>query len=68
MQRHILSRDHSQYILTKGDNNDVDDVQFYPGNPEYVLRSDVVGVVRGVVPLLGLATISWNELLMKHTI
>lgn len=40
-------------ILTKGDNNAVDDRVMYPDGQEYVFREQIIGFVRGYVPLLG---------------
>ncbi|KAI0013347.1 putative signal peptidase I [Xylariaceae sp. FL0662B] len=50
-----------QLILTKGDNNEVDDVALYPNDRKYVYRSEIIGVVRGYLPYLGWATILINE-------
>ena len=49
-----------QMILTKGDNNDVDDRGLYPPGKSYVEREEVVGAVRGYVPVLGWASMSRN--------
>ncbi|KAJ5431032.1 hypothetical protein N7445_008764 [Penicillium cf. griseofulvum] len=46
-----------QMILTKGDNNAIDDSFMYlPGRP-FALREEVVGLVRGYVPKLGWASL-----------
>lgn len=42
-----------QWFLTKGDNNENDDVALYPNGRTLVSRSEVVGFVRGYVPKLG---------------
>lgn len=42
-----------QWFLTKGDNNENDDVALYPNGRTLVSRSEVVGFVRGHVPKLG---------------
>ncbi|KAF1996267.1 putative signal peptidase I [Amniculicola lignicola CBS 123094] len=41
-----------QLILTKGDNNEVDDRVMYPLGREFVFR-EVIGLVRGYIPYLG---------------
>ncbi|OJJ55934.1 hypothetical protein ASPSYDRAFT_182856 [Aspergillus sydowii CBS 593.65] len=47
-----------QTILTKGDNNAVDDRYMYvPGRP-FALRDEVVGLVKGYVPKLGWASVA----------
>ncbi|KAI1083237.1 putative signal peptidase I [Whalleya microplaca] len=50
-----------QLILTKGDNNEVDDVALYPSGQKYVYRSQIIGVVRGYLPILGWMTILLSE-------
>ncbi|KAI5859416.1 putative signal peptidase I [Durotheca rogersii] len=50
-----------QLILTKGDNNELDDVALYPGSRRYVYRDEIIGVVRGYLPFLGWITILLNE-------
>lgn len=39
--------------MTKGDNNEFDDVALYPNGRTLVSRSEAVGFVRGYVPKLG---------------
>ncbi|KAI1743974.1 putative signal peptidase complex catalytic subunit SEC11 [Xylaria scruposa] len=48
-------------FLTKGDNNNVDDVALYPGQRTSVYRSEVVGFVRGYIPYLGWIVIVFQE-------
>jgi len=50
-----------QLILTKGDNNELDDVALYPPGQKFVYRSQVIGVVRGYVPFLGWISIALKE-------
>lgn len=55
-----------QYILTKGDNNPVDDrgiANFGVYNPgqQWIHESDVIGRVRGYLPYVGMVTIIMNE-------
>ncbi|KAJ7659879.1 signal peptidase complex catalytic subunit SEC11 [Mycena rosella] len=49
-----------QRFLTKGDNNDVDDLTLYKGL-ERLERTHVVGKVRCIIPLVGYASILFNE-------
>ncbi|EIT80580.1 hypothetical protein AFCA_004908 [Aspergillus flavus] len=51
-----------QLILTKGDNNAVDDTTLYPEGQEFVYRENVVGLVRGYVPYVG-----WISLWLKES-
>ncbi|KAJ7162427.1 signal peptidase complex catalytic subunit SEC11 [Mycena filopes] len=46
-----------QELLTKGDNNDVDDVGLYPEGMERIEREYVVGKVRFIIPFLGYGSI-----------
>ena len=55
----------SQHILTKGDNNELDDVALYPAGRESVLREEVKGVVRGYLPYLGWAVIAPKDLMQR---
>ncbi|KAF8621714.1 hypothetical protein AX15_007574 [Amanita polypyramis BW_CC] len=49
-----------QLILTKGDNNQIDDVSLYQGL-EWLERQHIVGKVRGFVPYVGYVTIAMND-------
>ncbi|XHG04994.1 hypothetical protein AWENTII_008246 [Aspergillus wentii] len=49
----VLYQDTEQFILTKGDNNLVDDTMLYPDGQEYLHRNEIIGFVRGYVPFLG---------------
>ncbi|TDL15965.1 hypothetical protein BD410DRAFT_832348 [Rickenella mellea] len=49
-----------QRILTKGDNNPVDDIGLYRGL-EWIERRHVIGKVRGFVPYVGYISIAINE-------
>jgi signal peptidase len=49
-------------VLTKGDNNELDDVALYPRGQKYVHRDQIIGVVRGYIPKLGWITIWLNEM------
>ncbi|EEA21742.1 hypothetical protein TMatcc_008835 [Talaromyces marneffei ATCC 18224] len=50
-----------QLIVTKGDNNEIMDVPLYPPGREYVLREEIVGLVRGYIPFLGWMVIALQE-------
>ncbi|KAJ5981354.1 hypothetical protein N7499_001634 [Penicillium canescens] len=45
--------DLTQLILTKGDNNLIDDTLLYPDGQDYLLRSQIIGFVRGYIPFVG---------------
>ncbi|KAL4744289.1 hypothetical protein BDW72DRAFT_188889 [Aspergillus terricola var. indicus] len=49
-----------QGILTKGDNNALDDTMLYPAGQPYVGRDEIIGVVKGSVPALG-----WLAILLQ---
>ncbi|RKP26762.1 putative signal peptidase [Syncephalis pseudoplumigaleata] len=50
-----------QYLLTKGDNNPVDDRGLYNPGQDWVRRKEVVGRVKGFLPYLGMVTIMIND-------
>lgn len=60
-----------QVMLTKGDNNDLDDGPLYPGDKAYVYRDEVLGFVRFYVPFVGWPIIlaqspgRWRELVER---
>jgi len=49
-----------QLLLTKGDNNDSDDVPLYKGL-DWLERKHIVGKVRGFLPYVGYVTIAMND-------
>lgn len=49
----LLTNESRQYILTNGDNNIVEDSQIYPDDQQFATHTDIVGVVRAVVPFVG---------------
>ncbi|PKY09209.1 putative signal peptidase I [Aspergillus campestris IBT 28561] len=49
-----------QGIMTKGDNNVVDDTLLYPAGKEFLGREEIIGVVKGSVPWLG-----WVAILLQ---
>ncbi|KAI8809051.1 SEC11-like protein C [Cladochytrium replicatum] len=50
-----------QYLLTKGDNNAVDDRGLYNPGQMWIHREDIVGKVQGFVPYVGMVTIALND-------
>ena len=50
-----------QQILTKGDNNEVDDTILYPEGRLFVRREEIVGLVWGHVPYIGRFSIVARE-------
>lgn len=52
----------SQYLLTKGDNNNADDLALYGYGKSYLVRDkDIIGSVKGYLPKLGYVTIFITE-------
>ncbi|KAL0572558.1 Signal peptidase complex catalytic subunit [Marasmius crinis-equi] len=49
-----------QLLLTKGDNNQVDDIELYQGL-DWLEKSHIVGKVRGFLPYIGYVTIAMND-------
>ncbi|KZL82221.1 signal peptidase [Colletotrichum incanum] len=54
--------DGRQLIRTKGDNNEIDDVALYAPGQTYVYRGQIIGLVRGYLPRIGLLTIAIGKL------
>ncbi|CAI7674010.1 Signal peptidase I [Penicillium freii] len=49
-------------LLTKGDNNSADDTELYAEDQDYLDRAeDIVGSVRGYIPMVGYVTIMLSE-------
>ncbi|KAJ5208913.1 Signal peptidase complex catalytic subunit [Penicillium thymicola] len=49
-------------LLTKGDNNSADDTELYAQDQDYLDRAeDIVGSVRGYIPMVGYVTIMLSE-------
>lgn len=52
----------TQMLLTKGDNNDEDDLSLYaPGQSYLERKEDVVGIVKGFMPYVGMVTLLMND-------
>ncbi|BGP56731.1 hypothetical protein JCM8202_004497 [Rhodotorula sphaerocarpa] len=60
IEAHNEPNNTDQWILTKGDNNPVDDVGMYRGM-RYLKRSHLVGKVQAYVPYVGYGTILLND-------
>ncbi|KAJ6483984.1 signal peptidase I [Mycena sanguinolenta] len=60
VQTHTGPKNSSRFFLTKGDNNEVDDLSLYQGL-EWLEPKHVVGRVRAIIPLVGYVTILVNE-------
>ncbi|MCO5598528.1 hypothetical protein L7F22_052625 [Adiantum nelumboides] len=56
----IPGDENDQLILTKGDNNDRDDLGLYDG-PLWLRRKNIIGKVRGYAPYVGYVTILLND-------
>ncbi|KAF8128537.1 hypothetical protein EV363DRAFT_1265029 [Boletus edulis] len=50
----------NQLMLTKGDNNHVDDIELYQGL-DFLERRHIIGKVRGFLPYIGYVTIAMND-------
>lgn len=58
----IAFRDKPLYLLTKGDDNGADDTELYARGQDYLDRKeDVIGSVKGYIPLVGYVTIMLSE-------
>ncbi|PHZ13392.1 uncharacterized protein RHIMIDRAFT_305398 [Rhizopus microsporus ATCC 52813] len=56
-----------EFILTKGDNNKVDDRTLYSKGQMWIHKEHVIGKVKGVVPYVGMATIIMSNTWLKYT-
>ncbi|KAJ7140680.1 signal peptidase complex catalytic subunit SEC11 [Mycena epipterygia] len=65
VQTHSGPRNGIQRFLTKGDNNDVDDLTLYKGL-ERLERQHVVGKVRCIIPLIGYVSILFNDSRLRY--
>ncbi|GAB5592339.1 Signal peptidase complex catalytic subunit [Umbelopsis nana] len=50
-----------QYLLTKGDNNNIDDRGLYNARQMWIHKEHVVGRVKGFLPHVGIVTILMND-------
>nr|CAG8474463.1 14190_t:CDS:2 [Entrophospora candida] len=58
---HNKAQSDKQYILTKGDNNQVDDRGLYNKNQFWIHKEHLVGKVTGFLPYVGMITIVMND-------
>ncbi|KAK8847372.1 signal peptidase I [Kwoniella newhampshirensis] len=58
IESHITNT--TQFLLTKGDNNDGDDIMLY-GGIQWLERKHIIGKVRGFLPYVGYVTIAMND-------
>ena len=49
------------FLLTKGDNNSIDDRGLYPARKFWLHDEDMIGKIRAFCPLIGYVTIMLNE-------
>ncbi|RKP08158.1 hypothetical protein THASP1DRAFT_16044, partial [Thamnocephalis sphaerospora] len=61
LRTHQSQKNGEQYLLTKGDNNEVDDRGLYNPGQDWIKPKDVVGRVTGFLPYLGMVTILIND-------
>ena len=59
--QHCFRENGTIKLLTKGDNNEVDDRGLYKPGQLWVERRHVVGRARGFVPFVGMVTILMND-------
>jgi signal peptidase I len=63
IKQHTTTTKEKQYLLTKGDNNPTDDVELYARGQTYLDRQEeIIGLVEGFVPHVGMVTIWMNEI------
>lgn len=58
--REATPRPENQLLLTKGDNNHLDDVELYQGL-DWLEHKHIIGKVRGFLPYIGYVTIALND-------
>jgi signal peptidase len=58
---HLYSEKGEVYLLTKGDNNQVDDRGLYAPGQMWIKRDEIVGRARGFLPYIGMVTIVMND-------
>ncbi|KAI9282124.1 signal peptidase complex catalytic subunit SEC11C-like protein [Umbelopsis sp. AD052] len=58
---HDEAKTGKQFLLTKGDNNNVDDRGLYNARQMWINKEHVVGRVRGFMPYVGMVTILMND-------
>jgi len=58
---HKNDEDGEDYILTKGDNNNIDDRALYNKDQLWIKKSDIIGKVKGFLPYIGYITIVMSD-------
>ena len=48
-------------MLTKGDNNQVDDRGLYAASQSYITKENIIGRAKGYLPYIGMVTIIMND-------
>ncbi|RKO87421.1 hypothetical protein BDK51DRAFT_36430 [Blyttiomyces helicus] len=61
LELHEETETGKQFLLTKGDNNPVDDRGLYNRGQMWIHQDHVVGRVKGFLPYVGMVTILLNE-------
>jgi signal peptidase len=64
----LFLKQHRQLVLTKGDNNQLDDVAMYPPGRTAVRRDEIVGLVVGYVPYVGWVSIAVQKVISSRYI
>ena len=54
-------QENDYYLLTKGDNNSIDDRGLYPSRKLWLHKEDVIGKIRAFCPYMGYVTIALND-------
>ncbi|KAI9093855.1 signal peptidase complex I, partial [Phlyctochytrium arcticum] len=57
----LHAQNETQWILTKGDNNEINDRGLYNHGQMWIKKEDVVGRVKGFLPYVGIITILLND-------
>ncbi|KAH7099611.1 hypothetical protein BKA62DRAFT_303962 [Auriculariales sp. MPI-PUGE-AT-0066] len=60
LEIHTEPKTQTRAIMTKGDNNQVNDLGLYNGQP-WLQEKDIIGKVRAYMPYVGYATIAMND-------
>jgi signal peptidase len=61
IKQDIKYDDRKFYLLTKGDNNHIDDRGLYPQGQTWIHRQDVLGFIEAYCPYVGYVTIMMND-------
>ncbi|CAM0137026.1 Signal peptidase complex catalytic subunit [Umbelopsis sp. WA50703] len=58
---HDEAKTGKQYLLTKGDNNNIDDRGLYNARQMWIHKDHIIGKARGHLPYVGIVTILMND-------